>query len=197
MNPLISALSTSAQGNCLPALYEKVSVTREQLLTMREVCCDFDKVTMVVVCTFTYHNSPKYWDILYFLLCFSMNYRDFLVKLKPIISLFQTMKLLLLDLHCLGLLSSPLFHEFSAKSCPKDLNTVYWSEITAMTLTFYDRTFDSTCAGVMLFLHVISDRLSLTAALFLRRFLVFYCFKCYFGSFSRCKLVFSPNIIPP
>ena len=51
-----------------------------------------------------------------FLLCFSMNYRDFLVKSKPIISLFQTMKIRLLDFYCLGLLFSPLFYEFSVKS---------------------------------------------------------------------------------
>ena len=25
----------------------------------------------------------------------------------------------------------------------------------------------------------------------------FYCFKCYLGSISRCKTVFSPSIIPP
>ena len=52
-----------------------------------------------------------------FLLCFSINYRDFLVKLKPIISLFQTMKIIrLLDFLCLGLPFSPLFYELSAKS---------------------------------------------------------------------------------
>ena len=38
-----------------------------------------------------------------FLLCFSINYRDFSVKWKPIISLIQTMKIRLLDFHCLGL----------------------------------------------------------------------------------------------
>ena len=38
-----------------------------------------------------------------FLLCFSMKYRDFSVKSKPIISLLQTMKIRLLDFHCLGL----------------------------------------------------------------------------------------------
>ena len=42
MNPLISVPLTSALGNYSAVPYEKVSVTREQLLTMREVCCDFD-----------------------------------------------------------------------------------------------------------------------------------------------------------
>ena len=41
---------------------------------------------------------------------------NFSVKSKPIISLFQTMKIQLWDFHCLGLLFSPLFYEFSAKS---------------------------------------------------------------------------------
>ena len=36
----------------------------------------------------------------------------------------------------------------------------------------------------------------LTVAFFLHRFFAFYCFKCYLGSFSRWKAVFSPNIIP-
>ena len=49
-----------------------------------------------------------------FLLCFSMNYRDFSVKM--IILLFQIVKILLLDFHCLGLLFSPLFYEFSDES---------------------------------------------------------------------------------
>ena len=39
-----------------------------------------------------------------FLSCFSMKYRDFTVKSKPIILLFQTMKIRLLDFHSLGLL---------------------------------------------------------------------------------------------
>ena len=67
-----------------------------------------------------------------------------------------------------------------------------------MTLTFCDQSADiSYYAEVTLFLHTTSDRLSLTAAFFLCQFLVFYCFKCYLGSFSRCKTVFSPNILPP
>ena len=33
--------------------------------------------------------------------------------------------------------------------------------------------------------------------IFLGRILAFYCFKCYLGSFSRCKTAFSPTIILP
>ena len=50
-----------------------------------------------------------------FLLCFSMNSRDFSVKSKLIISLFQTMKIRLSDFHSLELLFSPLFYGSSAK----------------------------------------------------------------------------------
>ena len=43
---------------------------------------------------------------------------------------------------------------------------------------FTDQTTDVTnCADVMLFLHVMSGGLSLTAAFFLHHFLAFYCFK--------------------
>ena len=52
-------------------------------------------------------------------------------------------------------------------------------------------------ADVTLFLHATSGRLSLTESFFLRRFPAFYCFKCYLGSFARCKTAFSPNSIPP
>ena len=52
------------------------------------------------------------------------------------------------------------------------------------------------CADVTLFLHTMIGGLSVTAAFYLSHFLEFYCFKCYLGSFSRCKTVFSPNIIP-
>ena len=110
------------------------------------------------------------------------------MKSKPIISLFQTMKIRLLDFHYLGLLFSPLFYEFSAKSLPpKGLNVVYLSKITATMLTFYSRTADVIyCADVTFFLHrATSGGLSLTAAFFLRRFLSFYGFKCYLGSFPR------------
>ena len=48
-----------------------------------------------------------------------MKYRDFLVKSKLIISLVQTMKIRPLDFHCLGLLFSLLFYEFSATVLPK------------------------------------------------------------------------------
>ena len=68
----------------------------------------------------------------------------------------------------------------------------------ARMLTFGDGTADNFyCVGVMLLLRATSGRLSLTAALFLPQFLAFYCFKCYLGSFSRCKTAFSPNTIPP
>ena len=68
----------------------------------------------------------------------------------------------------------------------------------ARTSTFSDQTSDVTyCSDVTLFLHATSGRLSLTAALFLRQFLAFYCFKCYLAAFSRCKTTFSPNTIPP
>ena len=84
------------------------------------------------------------------------------------------------------------------KVLPKGLNVVYLSEIMATMLTVCDQTADVTdCADVTLFLHATSDGLSLSAAFFLRRFLAFYYFKCYFGSFSRCNTKFSPNIIPP
>ena len=75
---------------------------------------------------------------------------------------------------------------------------MYLSEITATTLTFRARTAGVTyCADVTLFLHsTASSGLSLIAAFFLRRFLAFYCFKCYLASFSRCQTVFSPNMIP-
>ena len=60
------------------------------------------------------------------------------------------MKIRLLDFHCLELLFSPLFYEFSAK----DLNVVYLSAITT-TLMFRDRNDDVThCADITPF----SDR---------------------------------------
>ena len=78
---------------------------------------------------------------------------------------------------------------------PKGLNVVYVSEITATTLTYRDRTTDVIyCADVTLFLHATSGGLSLTAVL--RRFLAFYCFKCYLGSFSRSRLRFHPILYP-
>ena len=49
-------------------------------------------------------------------LSFSMKYRDFSVKSKPIILLFQTMKIRLLDFHRLELPFLLYFSEFSAKS---------------------------------------------------------------------------------
>ena len=84
------------------------------------------------------------------------------------------------------------------KVLPKSVNVVYLSEIMAMTFKFRDRTADVTyCADVTLFLYAMSGGLSLTAAFFLRQLLAFFCFKCYFGSFSKCKTAFSPNIITP
>ena len=65
-------------------------------------------------------------------------------------------------------------------------------------LTLLDGTADVTyCANVTFFLHATSGGLSLTAAFSLRRFLAFYCFKCYLASFSRYKTVLLPNIMPP
>ena len=81
---------------------------------------------------------------------------------------------------------------------PKGLRCSILSKITARMLTVRDRTADDIyCADVTFFLHETSDRLSLTAAFSLRRFLAFHCFKCYFASFSRYKTVFLPNIMPP
>ena len=63
---------------------------------------------------------------------------------------------------------------------------------------FRDQTSDLTySADITLFLHAISGRLSLTVTVFMCQCLAFYCFKCYFGSFSRCKIAFSPNIVNP
>ena len=53
------------------------------------------------------------------------------------------------------------------------------------------------CVDVTLFLHATSGGLSLNAGLSLRRFLAFYCFKCYLVSVSRCKTTFLPIIMPP
>ena len=55
-----------------------------------------------------------------FRLCFLVKYSDFLVKAKPIIILFQTMKLRLSDCHCFGL---PFFLqiEFRMNSVSKTL----------------------------------------------------------------------------
>ena len=53
-----------------------------------------------------------------FLLCFSMN------EMKPIISLFQTMKIRVLDFHCLGLLFSLLFYEFLANSLAQNMQKI-------------------------------------------------------------------------
>ena len=84
------------------------------------------------------------------------------------------------------------------KACPKSLNIVYLSEIMATTLAFHDQTADVTyCADVILYLHATSGGLSRTVAIFLHRYLAFYCFKCYLGSFSRCQTAFAPYIIPP
>ena len=84
----------------------------------------------------------------------------------------NSMKTWLLDFHCLGLLFSSLFHEFSAKSCPKGFNVVYSSEIMETMLTFRDRTADIIyCAVATLFLHTTSGGLSLTAASFLHHLL--------------------------
>ena len=70
------------------------------------------------------------------------------MKSKPIISLFQTMKIRLLDFHCLGLPFSLLFYEFRLKVLPKR----FTSEITAMMLTFRDGNTDITyCPDLMLF----------------------------------------------
>ena len=120
------------------------------------------------------------------------------MKSKPIISLFQTMKTLLLDFYCLGLFFPLYFMNSRLKVLPKRFNVVYLSQITVTTLTFRDRTDDVTyCAHITLFLQATSVGLSLTSAFFfLGRFLAFYCFECYLGSFSRCKNVFSPIIIP-
>ena len=71
-------------------------------------------------------------------------------------------------------------------------------ELRLGRLTFGDGTTDVTyIADIMLFLHATSGELSLSAAFSLRRFLVFYCFKCYLASFSWYKIVFLPNIKPP
>ena len=84
------------------------------------------------------------------------------------------------------------FYEFSAKSLAQKVWTVVY--LSSRTLMFRDRTADVTyCADVTLFLHATWDRLSLTGAFFLRRFLAFYCFKCYLASFVRCETAFSAN----
>ena len=115
------------------------------------------------------------------------------MKSKPIISLLQTMKIQLLDFHCLGLLFSPLFYEFSAKK----LAQIYLSEITATTLTFHDRTADVTyCADVTLFLHVTSGGLSLTAAFFCGDFLRFIALNAIWAHFLGAKLRFHPTFYP-
>ena len=51
-----------------------------------------------------------------FLLCFLMNYRDFSVKLKPILSLFQTMRIQLGFSLFGDYFFSPLFYVLLAKS---------------------------------------------------------------------------------
>ena len=56
---------------------------------------------------------------LVFFLSFSMNYRDFSVKSKSIISLFQTMKIRLMDFHCLGLFFLLYFMNSRLKVLPK------------------------------------------------------------------------------
>ena len=81
---------------------------------------------------------------------------------------------------------------------PKGLRCSILSKITAGMLKFRDRTTDVTyCANVTLFLHATSGGLSLIAAFPLRRFIAFYCFKCYLASFSRYKTACLPNIMPP
>ena len=46
-------------------------------------------------------------------------------------------------------------------------------------------------------MHATSGGLSLIAAFFCADFFAFYCLNCYLDSFSECKTVFSPNIVPP
>ena len=71
-------------------------------------------------------------------------------------------------------------------------------EITARMLTFHGRTADVTyCADVTFFFARDVSQTNTDCSIFLDRFVAFYCFKCYLGSFSRYKTVFLPNTIPP
>ena len=83
---------------------------------------------------------------------------------------------------------------FRAKFCPKGLNVVYLSEITATTLTFQDRNADVTyCADVTFFLRAMSGGLSLTVAFFLRRFIAL---NAIWAHFLGAELYFHPYYTP-
>ena len=64
-----------------------------------------------------------------------------------------------------------------------------------LTLPFRDRTADSYCADVTLFLHAMSVGLSLTAVFFSEPIACVLLLEMLF-IFSRCDTAFSPNIIP-
>ena len=117
------------------------------------------------------------------------------MKSKPIISL-QTMKIRLLDFHCLGLFFSPLFYKIrSKKSCQKCLNVVYLSEFTATILTYHDRKADVTNhVNVPLFLHATSG--TDCSIFFLRRFLAFYASNAIWAYFLGAKMRFRALLFP-
>ena len=75
------------------------------------------------------------------------------------------------------------FYELSAKSLVQKVwNVVQLSKITARTLTFRDRTADVTYYDdVTIFLNA---RTIIDCSIFLGRFLTYYCFKSYLGSWS-------------
>ena len=72
-----------------------------------------------------------------------MKYRDFSVKSKPVISLFQTMKIRLLDFHCFGLFFLLYFINSRLKVLPKGFNVVvsYYVGVCSLFQTFNYETF--------------------------------------------------------
>ena len=72
-----------------------------------------------------------------------MKYGDFSVKSKPIISLFQTMKIRLLDFHCLDYFFLLYFINPRLKVLPKGFNVVvsYYVGLCSLFQTFSYETF--------------------------------------------------------
>ena len=118
----------------------------------------------------------------------TMKYWDFSVKSKSILLLVVTSEI---TIFIFTVSKNGLFMNSGLKVLPKGLkcSILVWNYGEDVDVTY--------CAAVTLLLHATSGGLSLTVAFSLCRFLAFYCFKCYLASFSRYKIMFLPNIMPP
>ena len=128
------------------------------------------------------------------LVCYPMKYWDFsMISISPLVATSEDI------IFIFTVCKKRIFYEFSAKLLAQKVeNVVYLSEITERTLPFRDRAADVTyCIDVMLFLHMTSGELSLTAVFFFWvDFLRFIALNAIWPHFRGAKLHFWTILYP-